>query len=96
MPKSIQFSALRGSGTIERTQLPLILFWAYTVYKMQGCTEDHAVVYLGPVLFAKRQAYVVLSRVRSLDGLKIVELDCFKLTGKTPSMGIEYMRQLRP
>ncbi|GFR27391.1 ATP-dependent DNA helicase [Trichonephila clavata] len=82
-PKSIQFSALQNYGKIERTQLPLILCWAYTVHKMQGCTVDHAIVYLRPALFAKGQAYVALSYVRLLDGLRIVELDCSKLTGKT-------------
>ncbi|GFV91341.1 ATP-dependent DNA helicase [Trichonephila clavipes] len=32
-PKSVQFSALRNYGTIERAQLPLILCWAPTVHK---------------------------------------------------------------
>lgn len=100
-PTSIQFPALRNYGTIERTQLPLILCWACTVHKMQGCTVDRAVVYLESALFAKGQAYVALSRVRSLDGLRIEELDCSKLTGKTPCnedaiKEMERMRQLRP
>ena len=51
---------------------------------MQGCTLDHTVVYLGPALLAKKQAYVALCRVRSLDRSTLVELDCSKLTGKTP------------
>lgn len=54
-PKTIQFPALRNYGTIDRTQLPIILCWACTVHKMQGCTVDRAVVYLGSKLFAKGQ-----------------------------------------
>lgn len=83
-PISIQFAALLNYGTIERRQLPIILCWACTVHKMKECTVDRAVVYLGPKLFKKGQAYVALSRVRSLDGLRIEELDCSKLSGKTP------------
>ncbi|KAG5685132.1 hypothetical protein PVAND_014326 [Polypedilum vanderplanki] len=83
-PRSVQFPALRNYGTIERRMLPLILCWACTAHEMQGCTVDYAVVHLGSELFTKGQAYVALSRVRSLDGLRIDELDCSKLTGKTP------------
>ncbi|GFX08137.1 transposable element Tcb1 transposase [Trichonephila clavipes] len=56
--KSIQFSALRNYGTIERTQLPLIQRWACRVHKVERCTVDPAVVYLEPALFAKGQAFV--------------------------------------
>ncbi|XP_016657391.1 ATP-dependent DNA helicase PIF1-like [Acyrthosiphon pisum] len=70
-------------GTAERRMLPLILSWASTAHKMQGTTVDYAVVYLGWKLLVQGQAYVIISRVRSLDGLRIEELDASKITGKT-------------
>ncbi|KAJ8884391.1 hypothetical protein PR048_016248 [Dryococelus australis] len=83
-PISVQFPAMFSYGTAERRMLPMILSWASTVHKMQGSTVDYAVIYLGPKHFAAGQAYVALSRVRSLDGLRIEELDCAKPSGKNP------------
>ena len=54
--------------------LPLILSWTSTVQKMQGSTVDYTVLNLGPKLFAEGQSYVALNRVRSLDGLRIKQL----------------------
>ena len=53
-----------------RTQFPLLLGWALTIHKSQGMSLDYADVELSR-LFASGQGYTALSRLRSLEGLRI-------------------------
>ena len=63
--------------SIIRKQFPLILSWAVTIHKVQGMTMDQIVVDMtkNKGSFTKGQAYVAFSRVRTYNGLHIINYD---------------------
>jgi ATP-dependent DNA helicase PIF1 len=59
---------------VKREQIPLRVAYALTIHKAQGASLDSALVDVGPSTFECGQAYVALSRVRSLESLFIFEI----------------------
>ena len=60
---------LDDNENISRCQIPLILAYAITIHKCQGSTLDSAFIDIGSSIFEYGQAYVALSRVKSIDAL---------------------------
>jgi ATP-dependent DNA helicase PIF1 len=70
---------LADNPDIGRSQIPLRVAYAVTIHKAQGATLDVALVDIGPSTFEYGQAYVALSRVRSLGGLYVYKFDPRKI-----------------
>ena len=73
-------------------QIPLRLAWAITIHKSQGMSLDAAVIDLSKS-FVRGMGYVALSRVRTLNGIRLVGIndDALKVSDEV----LEFDKKLR-
>ncbi len=72
-------------------QVPLRVAYAISIHRSQGCSLDYAEIDLSDV-FEDGQAYVALSRLKTLEGLSIISVDFDKITANTKA--VEYYMHL--
>ena len=77
---------------IGKMQYPIRIAYAITIHKSQGATLDCALVDIGKDTFEYGQAYVALSRIRSLGGLFISDLQIDRI--RAHPRVIEFYRSL--
>ena len=83
-----------GVKGVKRSQLPLVLAYAITIHKSQGSTLDCALVDISASTFEYGQAYVALSRAKSLEALYVHDIDP-KAIRAHPKV-IEFYKGIKP
>ena len=93
-PVEAKFSVGKYNNVdITRTQFPLTLSFACTIHKVQGLSVDEIVISLDGRL-QPGQAYVALSRARTLEGLHLLDFDPKKVK-ESPKVDKEINRMRR-
>jgi len=64
---------------IKVEQIPLIPAWAITIHRAQGSTLEYVLTDIGNSIFEYGQAYVVLSRIKKIEGLQLLNINYSKI-----------------
>lgn len=86
----VKFEVMTNAFII-REQFPCSLSYGITVHRSQGLSLDNAVLDVGNTVFSEGQAYVALSRLTTLSGLHLINLDPCKITADNLAI-LEYNR----
>ena len=76
-PKDYKIEEAKDS--VIKKQIPLIHAWAITIHKAQGMSLEYIQTDIGNSIFEYGQAYVVLSRIKNLEGLSLIDIDYSKI-----------------
>lgn len=91
--ETVDFEVEYGEEVLTRKAVPLILAWAITIHKSQGASLSEVITDLREV-FGNGQAYVTLSRVKTLEGLFLLGIDYARI--KCNPTVKQYYEGLRP
>jgi ATP-dependent DNA helicase PIF1 len=82
-----------NSDSVVKKQIPLIHAWAITIHKAQGMSLEYLETDIGNSIFEYGQAYVVLSRIKNLEGLSLLNIDYTKI--KANPKIIDYYKSIK-
>ena len=77
-PLEFEYS-VEGEFKVIKIQIPLKLAWASSIHSSQGSTLELVEADIGDNVFTYGQSYVVLSRVKSLEGLSLISFNRDKI-----------------
>ncbi len=74
---------------LYRRAIPLTLAYCSTIHKVQSLSLDTVEIDIGQSIFSPNQAYVALSRCKSLEGLYISDLSLSKIYPDKKALAFE-------